>query len=245
MNAASQRLMDTGMFANLAFKFDGQDLVFTLAPATGLLPIQLANIPLDSGKELDTALHAQFPLFHGVVPTDGGLMEQIRAALEARLSAAGFKASIIAMPGSSLGNGKVVAYSISSPPVVVGEIKTGSNSAALDPGAQAILGKVTGTSYDSDGTPRQISTYLGNYYHDNGYLEAAVEAARSGAAKVNAAGDAIQVPFEISATPGKQYRLAAIKLSPDLVVTQADFDHQAQIHPGDVAGQQRLNEEWA
>ena len=245
MNAASQRLMDTGMFANLTFKFDGQDLVFTLKNATGLLPIQLSNLPLDSGKGLDAELHAQFPLYHGVVPTDGGLMEQIRAALEARLAAAGFKASVVAMLSSVIGSGKAVAYSIVSPAVIVGEIKPGGDSTALDPGAQAILAKLAGTPYDSVGTPRQISTYLGNYYHDKGYLEASVEAARSGAATVNSAGDTIQVPFEVSAAPGKQYRLAAIKLSPELLVAQADFDHQSRIHPGDVAEAQRLNDEWA
>ena len=245
MNAASQRLMDSGVFSNLSFKFDGQDLIFVLTPAAGLLPIQLANFPIDSGKELDAELHSQFPLYHGLVPTEGGLMELVRAALETKLASAGFKASVLAVPGLTRGKANVVSYSITSPAVVVGDIRQASDSAALDSGAQAILSKLTGAPYDADGTPSQISTYLGNYFHDNGYLEAAVKAGRRGAATMNAANDAIQIPFEVSAAPGKQYCLAAIKLSPDLLVAQADFDHQAQIHPGDVAAAQRLNDEWA
>ena len=77
MNAASQRLMDTGMFASLAFKFDGQDLIFTLTPSTDLYPIQLENLPLTPGKELDARLHDILPLYHGKVPAEGGLAEDV------------------------------------------------------------------------------------------------------------------------------------------------------------------------
>ena len=56
--------------------------------------------------------------------------------------------------------------------------------------------------------------------------------------------DAIRMPFEISVAPGIQYRIAAVRLAPNLVVTQADFDKQAHIHPGDIADGQRLLENW-
>src|SRR3954463_7222612 len=39
MNDVSKKLMDSGMFASLAFKFDGQDLVFQLTPAEQIVPL--------------------------------------------------------------------------------------------------------------------------------------------------------------------------------------------------------------
>ena len=97
MTDHSQLLMDTGVFATLTFKFDGQDLVYTLTPATNLYPIRLQNLPLAPGPELDSKLHALFPLYHGKVPDGGGLMEQVRAALEKMLADEGVKATVTAV----------------------------------------------------------------------------------------------------------------------------------------------------
>ena len=42
MNSRAQKLLDSGVFSAVAFKFDGQDLILQLTPATGLLPIRLS-----------------------------------------------------------------------------------------------------------------------------------------------------------------------------------------------------------
>ena len=98
MKGHSQKLMDTGLFENVGFKFDGVDLVYTLVPTTNLYPVRLENLPLAPGKELDAALHQRFPLYHGKVPAEGGLTEQVRQALEDMLAAKGIKATVAAVP---------------------------------------------------------------------------------------------------------------------------------------------------
>jgi len=99
MNECSKRLMDTGMFASLTFKFDGQDLIFQLTPADQLAPVHLDNLPIAAGAELDARLHQKFPLYHGKLPSEGGLLDQVRGELEAMLAAEGIKATVVAMPG--------------------------------------------------------------------------------------------------------------------------------------------------
>ena len=98
-----------------------------------------------------------------------------------------------------------------------------------------------GSPYDVAGSISQLTTYLGNDYRDKGYQEVGVEAA---AGEASATDTAIRVPFEVSVTPGIQYRLAGVTLAPDLLVTQADFDRQAQIHPGDIADGQHVTQNW-
>jgi outer membrane protein assembly factor BamA len=44
MKEHAQKLMDSGVFDNLTFKFDGQNLVYVLTPNTSLLPIYLTNL---------------------------------------------------------------------------------------------------------------------------------------------------------------------------------------------------------
>ncbi len=233
VNACTKKLLDTGVFASLQFKFDGQDLIFTLVPSNDLIPIKLVNLPLTPGKELDAKLHEQVPLFHGKVPKQGDLAIDVRAGLEKILADDGLKATV-----TSAGS----AYLIAAPPVVVGEIRVGSGSSPLEPGAQEVLSKLTGSPFDSEGTPSQIVTYVGNYYHDKGYLEAAIVASRQGPATETA--DAIQVPFEMSAAPGIQYKLAGIVFAPDVLVDPAEFSRQSLIHPGEVAAGQLLTDDW-
>jgi outer membrane protein assembly factor BamA len=244
MKGHSQKLMDTGVFETLSFKFDGVDLVYTLVPATDLYPILLDNLPLAPGKELEAALHVRFPLFHGKVPSDGGIMEGVRGALEEMLAAEGIKATVAAAPYTDQKLRKVTAisYVITAPPVQVGEIRLQGAPKPLDAGAAEVLTKLTGSAYDTEGSPSQIETNLGNYYRDKGYLEAEIHAAPQNAPVVTP--DAVRIPFLVSVSTGAQYKLAGIHLAPDLLVTQVDFDRQSHIHPGDIATSQYVRENW-
>jgi outer membrane protein assembly factor BamA len=240
----SKLLMDSGAFSNLTYKFDGGDLTYLLTPAEVMYPIYLRNIPLTTGPELDAKLHERLPLYHGKVPTEGTLLDGVRAALVEMLAAQGINASISAVPSSKPGQHKSAAmsFSIDTPPVLVGDIHLDPASPALDPKAQEILEKQTSSPYDLEGTPNQISTYLGNFYHDNGYLEASFHAVPRGAPEV--ASDAIRIPFVLSATPGPLYKLSNVQLAPGVLVTQAEFDHQSHIHPGDIADGQHVTQNW-
>jgi len=241
MNDRTKQLLDTGLFSTLAFKFDGQDLIFTVTPSANLYPIHPDNLPLAQGTELDAKVHKLVPLYYGKIPAEGGITEAVRGALEKILAEQGFQATVTAVSGMVGGEGSAVHFSISTPQVVVGPIQPTAASTPLDPGALEIISKMTGSPYDAVGSSSQITTYLGNYYHDKGYLEALVEAKSQSAALADGA---IRVPFGISVEPGSQYRLAAVRLAPDIVVSQAAFDKQARIHPGDVADGQHVTENW-
>lgn len=243
MKEHAKLLMDSGVFDSITFQFTGVDLRYIVTPSTSLVPIKLANIPLTAGADLDAQLHDRAPLYHGKVPADGGLTEQVRTALEQILAAKGIKANVeaVATASQAPASGATVIFSIASPPVVIGAMGVDAKSPALDPGATQILKTLEGTLYDLDGTPSRIATYLENYYRDKGYIEAHVAAAPRDAV---ASADAIEIPFQLSVAPGIQYKLDRIRLAPDLVVTQAHFDEQVNIHPGDFAEGQRMTAEW-
>ena len=244
MNDHAKLLMDSGIFENLTYKFDGADLIFTLVPASALYPIRLENFPLTPGPDLDAKLHDRFPLYHGKVPAEGTLLDGVRSALEELLAAQGIKATIIAVPGNDPGQQKApgMSFNIESPPVLVGEIRLDPSSPPLDAGAQEIIAKQSGSPYNAVGSASQISTYLGNYYRDKGNLEAVIQATPQGVPIITP--EAIRVPFAVSVTPGPMYKLAGVKLDPGTLVTQADFDHQSNIHPGDVADGQHVTQNW-
>jgi len=244
MHDHAEQLMDTGVFDNLTYKFDGVDLVYFLTPAALLYPIRLENLPLASGKDLDAQLHERFPLYHGKVPAEGGLMEQVRHALEGMLAAKGIKATVTPTPSSDpkLHQITAISFAITAPPVEIGEIRPDAASGALDPKAQEILAKLTGSPYNAEGSPSQIETYVGNFYHDKGYLEAEIHANPQGAPVITP--EAIRIPLLVSISPGELYKLSGVTLGPSLLVTQAEFDHQSNIHPGDLADGAHVRENW-
>jgi len=182
MSGHSQKLMDTGLFETLSFKFDGVDLIYTLVLHTELYPVRLENLPLAPGKELDAALHERFPLYHGKVPAEGGLTEQVRQAFEEMLAAKGINANVLAAPytDEKLHQVSAVSYSITSPSVQIGELHIDGVATPLDPKVMEIVARLTGSNYDVEGSPGQIETNLGNYYHDQGYLEASIHAIQQG-----------------------------------------------------------------
>jgi outer membrane protein assembly factor BamA len=246
MNDHAKTLLDSGMFAGVSYKFDGSDMIFSLTPTPPdqLYPIRLENLPLINGPELDAKLRERFPLYHGKVGPDSGMLESVRTTLEEMLATKGIKATVTAMPYTDQKQHKVAAisFNIDSPPVQVGEIHLDPASPALDAKAQEILTRQSGSPYNVEGSPAQIVTYLGNYYHDKGYLEADIHAAPQGAPLVTT--DAIHIPFLLSLTPGSLYKLSSVQLAPGVLVTQAEFDHQSHIHPGDIADGQHVRENW-
>ncbi len=224
MKDHSQKLMDTGVFESLSFKFDGVDLVFTLVPHADLYPIRLENLPLTPGKELDAALHDRFPLYHGKVPSEGGLTESVRGALEEMLAAKGIKATVMATPYTDQIVGKVMAmsFAITAPPVRVGEIHLEGVSTALEAQADHAANHETGTPFDTEASAHNLEHALELFYTDQGYAAVKVHAARSGAPVISDA--AIDIPFTVSVAEGRLYKLGAIHLPADSLATQAEID---------------------
>ncbi len=242
INDHAKLLMATGLFDNLSYKTEGDDLTFQLTPAVQLLPIRLGNLPLTPGNDLDAQLHARCPLYHGKVPAQGGLTNDVGKALEAILAAGKIKATVSATPFTEGQAVVAVMFNISAPPVVVGDLHEEPGSNFLDAGAQRILSLETGSPFDREASQTKVEADLGRYYLDQGYLEAEIHA-RPHFPATAAAAD-IRVPFTLSLSTGPLYRIAAIQLAPDLVVAQAEFDRQSHIRPGDPADATLLRESW-
>lgn len=244
MQAHMNQLSNTGLFDGIKFTFNGQDLVFLLKPAANLYSVRLANLPLTPGPELDAKIHARLPLYHGKVPTDGTLLDGVQAALIEQLAAEGINnATITSAPYNAAGEKAIgtIAFSATSPQILIGEIHSDS-ATPLVPKAQQILTSITGLGYDAEGTPAAIVKDLSEIYTTMGYLDAKVDAARQPNLVIT--NDAVRVPIHFSLDAGTLYKVTAIQLAPDMLVSQADFDKQSHIHPGDPADAEHIAWNW-
>ena len=227
MKSHSQKLMDTGVFETLGFKFDGVDLVYTLVPFTNLYHLRPANLPLTPGKELDAALHARFPLYHGKVPAEGGLTDQVRKALEEMLGAKGIKATVTAVPYTDpkLHEVTAMSYAITAPPVRVGEIHLDGVSPEMQAQVKLVANHAMKTDYDTENSADNIERAFALLYTDEGYAAVKVHAEQSGNPVM--AGEAIEVPFSVSIEQGQLYELGAIHLPSGEMLTLAEINKAA------------------
>jgi outer membrane protein assembly factor BamA len=244
VNDHAKQLMSSGMFESLGFRTDGDKLLIDLVPITQIFPLKIGNLPLEGGPALDKRLHDVCPLYHGKIAGDGGLTEDLKKALEAMLAEQKIKATITATPVPAPGSTTVLAMrmDITTPPVLIGDFKEDVGSNTLDEAAQRILAQQTGSAFDTEGTPVQVEAALKTHYFDLGYLEADIHAKPRFPAIQNAKD--IRVPFSLSVATGSMYRLAGVQLAPDVVVSQADFDHQSQLHAGDIADAPHVRSNW-
>ena len=244
MNDHSKQLMDTGVFDTLTFKFDGQDLVYSLVPSTTMFPIRLENLPLAPGKELDAALHERFPLYHGKVPADGGLTDGVRKAFEQMLAAKGIEAAVTAMPSAALGSKKAAAmsFSIATPSVRVGALQLQGVSPALQAKIKPVADRATGTPFDTMNSQINLEHAFASFYADEGYAAVKVHAQRSG--EPVAAAQAIAVPFTVTIEEGRLYKLGSIHLPPDAPLTQADIEKALGPHPDGLVKGPTLRGAW-
>ena len=244
MGEHTKLLMDTGAFDKITYTFNGQDLVIELVPSAALLPTQLDNFPFPADKSLDDKLRTAIPLYHGKVPLEGGLLDQVVGVLKEQLAAKGIQATLSAAPFVDMKTGKstAISLSITTPAVEIGSIQLDGVSAEQAPKAQAAIAKLSGTPFSSEGSSSRVETALGNFYKEQGYLQCSIKATEL--TSITSDADAIHVPFAVSVNEGALYHLASVHLAPDLAVSQADFDKQAVVHPGDVASLEKLRGEF-
>ena len=240
INTAVQTLVDTGLFDDVTFQFKAGELSFAITPSTELKDVVLDNLPLKAGPELDARIRKRVPLYRGKVPTAGHMLDAVRQALEAELSAEGIDATVIAL--KTISDNPDLHFQQSIPQVRMGPVTLTGASTALEPGAQQVLAKVGSAQYSTLGSPNQLETELENYYRERAYLQVAVHATMVLPPQVSA--DDVRVPFAVTVTEGPQYHVGLVKLDPVLAITQQDFEHRTELRSGALAQASLLRGAW-
>jgi len=224
MQDFSKQLLATGVFSTVAFKFDGHDLIFLLAPSADLFPVRLENLPLKPGKDLDAKLHDQIPLYHGNVPAEGGLTDDVSATLEKMLAAEGLRATVVATTVADQFTHKIVAvsYSIMTPPVLVDVAHLDGVSDAFETKIRSVIKEASKNPFSTADSAGNLERAIEQFYSDQGYVAAKVQVVRSG--DPTTAPEAITVPFAIRVEEGRAYTVTSIQLPPGAPVTQAEID---------------------
>lgn len=238
MQAAAQRLSDTGLFSDIRFSFNGVELHYTLKPADGALPVSYENFPWWTTAALNEAVAAKVPLFNGSVIPETGLQQQVVDVLTALLQQKGITAKIVGMPADD-GAGKLagVSFRIVNPSVQIGVVTLNG----ADPDWTALLAAIEKAAAGQDygaGTKSALDAAINAVYHRKGYLDVALDNFAYGQPQF--ADGKVTVPVTATIEQGAQYRLSGMHLTGDVLMTPDQFAKVAKIHPGDVVNEDLL-----
>jgi outer membrane protein assembly factor BamA len=244
MGDHTKLLLDSGVFDFVSYKFDGLNLVFNLTPAKFMYPIRFSNLPIALTPDLDAELHAKFPLYHGKLPTEGDLVDSIRAELEKKLSAMGIHTSLTVIPYTELAQNKAIAmdFSIPSPPVIVGHISVDGSSPQFISKVQDVAFHLQSQPYDSSNSAQNIQHTIENYYSDQGYAVAKADVTPASTPIVTDAN--IQIPYSVKIAEGHVYKLGAIHLPPDIPITPEEYSKLLDFKPGDTINGAKIRGVW-
>lgn len=238
IQAAAQKLIDTGLFTDVRFSFDGVELNYTLKPAGGMEPVSYANFPWWDDKDLNAAVAAKVPLFHGSVPPESGMQQQVAAALTALLAERGVQATVTSVPAKDEAmKDASVQYHIDAPPVQIGVVTFAGVSPAWVEPVGAIQKAAAGQDFEPS-NEETLETALRAIYHRQGYLDVALNGFAHGEPQI--VDGKVMVPVSATIVEGAQYRLAGLHLSGDVLMTPEEFTKAAKIHPGDIANEDLL-----
>jgi outer membrane protein insertion porin family len=224
VKARAKQLNDTGLFTTIKFSSDSKGLLFTLTPSSQLFPMRLDNLPLQPGKELDAKIHTRFPLYHGLLPASGSIVEGIRQMFEETLAAEGIKATVKSGLTGDLGPQKITAmdFTITSPAVRIGPIQLSGVSPAMQARANTLVAGQTGNAFDTENTALGLEHAFEDLYQDQGY--AAVQVAVTQIDPPMISDSAVAIPFAVAITEGGVYKLGVINYPADALVPRSEVE---------------------
>jgi len=228
VKARAKQLNDTGLFKEVKFTSDRKTLLFTLTPSSQLFSMHFENVPLAPGKELDAKLHERFPLYRGLLPASGSMLEGIRQTLEEMLAARGVKATVKAALTSGLGPQKLTAmnFAIVSPAVHIGRIQIVGISPAMQAKASLLASGQTGNSFDTENTAIGLRHVFEDLYQDLGYAAVQIDVAQADPLIVpdQSLGQSVDIPFTVTIKEGGIYKLGSIDLPAGALIARANVE---------------------
>jgi outer membrane protein assembly factor BamA len=238
IEAAMQRLGDTGMFSDIRYSVDSKALVFKLklAAAAASLPVRYANFVWWQPAELEKLVEARVPIFHGSLPLRGNLTEQVEAALVSLLQEKGIDATITALESHDTPHGPITstALLITRPQIALGKIHLQGGLPALQSKFEERELSLSDEDFDVFTSSEGIRLNVADVYQNAGYLDATTEPAVYSAPRTDPSKSSPRFLVDATAVvhAGEVYRISRIDLPTAPPLSQSEVAHAADLKVG-------------
>jgi outer membrane protein assembly factor BamA len=242
VNAAAQKLNDTGLFSDVHFESNAHGLVFTLKPMPNMLPASFTNFVWWTTDELNTTLKSRVPLYQGSIPQAGNLQDSVSAALKAMLAEKGVAATIAAIPNSAQPGSSPtsISFAIDSPEVHVQTLSFASASSAMQSKLDKVVKDATSQPYDQFATNSAIDSQVRSIYRNDGYLDVAMTGITHSIPQITS--NAINIDLTATISEGEPYHISQLTWPGSEIISADDFNKKSKLHPEDLASETALKQ---
>ena len=234
LKQAADRLGQSGVFAQVSYRFDGDTASFTVVDAQQFLPATFENFIWFADADLVQRVHSSVPLFNGKVPVGGTLVDQVCAALDSIIKEKGVQGHTTPMMQAQLGGSmQAVQLRIEGTDVKIGEIRF--PGAAPDHAAQLqkVIKLVAGENYLQSFFNQVIKENAPPVYGKIGFLKAQFGQAKAVIVKDDPAQPV--VALEVPVQEGDQFTFLTANWTGVSSVPLAELAKTVELKPGSTA----------
>src|ERR1700724_1291729 len=249
LQAAADRLVQTGLFSNVSYAFqskeDGLYLTFKLVEAPRI-PAYFDNIPWFSDGELAEAIRKVLPFYDGTVPEGGATVDQVASILTDLIASRGVNMKVeYQVISNPLGEGTVQEFRIADVVLQIAQIEFGDPALASSKELQQHLGEVQGKTYSRMVIDLFLAEQVKPIYLQKGFLRA-----KLGPPEIRLSGNPNQklpdhIPVFVPITPGPAYRWKSAQWTGNAALSGFTMNALIGIKDGDVANGMAIEAAWA
>jgi outer membrane protein insertion porin family len=243
----TDELAQLGVFSRVNFRFTAKNnratVNFDLEDAP-IVPVMFENFPWFTDQELSDEIRRAVPLFDGGAPRGGSLIDEITAALSAKLASRGIKANIehtLVTEASS--DEEIMQFRQDGFDFKVASLSFSDSAAQKSEKIRDRMSDLVGKKFS-----RFAIELFENEQVRPIYLSAGQIRVKFGAPVVHLNGEGqpgestvdVQIPVE----PGRVFRLSSAAWSGNMVIDDAALSRLVSVKPGELADGMRLASGW-
>ncbi|HEY6969663.1 MAG TPA: POTRA domain-containing protein [Candidatus Angelobacter sp.] len=228
---AANRLAQSGVFAQVGYRFDGRYAEYQVVDATQFLPVSFENFVWFADSDLIQRVHSSVPLFNGNVPVNGNLSDQICAALDALLKEKGIQGhATTLLHGKLAGPVQSMQFEIDGVTAKIAEIRFPGAAPGRVPLLQDFIKKIAGENYLQSLFADVVRQNGPRIYGQVGFLKAQFGTPRPVILKDDPAQPALAI--EVPVQEGDQYIFAAANWIGARSISPVDLAKTLELKPG-------------
>ena len=244
----AEQLAQLGVFSRVNFRFTAKDnratVNFELQDAA-IVPVMFENFPWFTDQELSDEIRLAVPLFDGGAPRGGSLLDQITAALSAKLSSRGITANVehtlVAQPSS---DGEIMQFRQDGASFNIASVSLGDSVAQNSEKLHDRVSDLTGKTFSRSAIELFENEQVRPVYLSAGRIRvkfgSPVVQLRDGSGEHTLSAVGVQIPIE----PGPVFRLSGATWTGNAAIDDAALSRLVAVKAGDVADGMRLDAGW-
>lgn len=248
LQAAADRLLQTGMFAKVNYSFQTRaeqlTVTFQLEEARRV-PVYYDNLPWFSDGELNDAIRKKVPVFDGTLPEAGAAVDQASDAVKDLLASHQLNVTIEhELISNPLGEGTVQNFHVSGDAFKIARIEFGDPALSSSHTLQQQLNDVVGKPYSRMTIDLFLSEQLRPLYLQQGYLRV-----KLGPPEARLTGNPNQklpeqIPVFVPVVTGAVYHWKDVQWSGNNVLSSITLSNELGLKPGDLANGMQIESGW-